>query len=108
MKVKLNMMKCKSDDEHSVSKRKIDELTKQLQEKMDEMDLMESFNQIIVIKERKSNDELQDIRKVLISVCTFYVDKLFSIYSEKIQRSLSCVVPMIYICVNDISGSFFF
>ncbi|KQK08723.1 hypothetical protein BRADI_2g43530v3 [Brachypodium distachyon] len=52
--------------ENSESKRKIDELNEELQEKYDDMDLMESLHQTLLMKERKSNDELQDARKKLI------------------------------------------
>ncbi|XP_062184383.1 factor of DNA methylation 1-like [Phragmites australis] len=67
MKVKLEAMKCKSDDKDSALDKKTDELRKQLQENMDEMDFMESSNQVLFIKERKSNDELQEIHKELIN-----------------------------------------
>ncbi|BAD68892.1 X1-like [Oryza sativa Japonica Group] len=52
-------------DEDSALKNKIDELSEELQEKMDELDAMESLNQTLVIKERKSNTEMQDARKEL-------------------------------------------
>lgn len=68
MKAKLEAMSCNSDSKDSASEKKIVELNNQLQEKMDEMDFMESSNQILVIKERKSNDQLQEIRKELINV----------------------------------------
>ena len=50
------------------SKEKIDVLSQELQDKYDEMEYMESMNQILLIKERKSNDELQNARKELIAV----------------------------------------
>ncbi|CAL5035224.1 unnamed protein product [Urochloa decumbens] len=67
MKVKLEAMSCNSDGIDSTSEKKINELNRMLQEKMDEMDFLESSNQILVIKERKSNDELQEIRTELIN-----------------------------------------
>ncbi|CAN6242288.1 unnamed protein product [Urochloa humidicola] len=67
MKVKLEAMSCNSDCIDSASEKKIHELNKMLQEKMDEMDFIESSNQILVTKERKSNDELQEIRTELIN-----------------------------------------
>ncbi|PNT72387.1 hypothetical protein BRADI_2g43557v3 [Brachypodium distachyon] len=63
---KLEVMKHMPGEEDSESKRKIDELNEELQEKYDDMDLMESLHQTLLIKERKSNDELQDARKKLI------------------------------------------
>ncbi|KAL6659502.1 hypothetical protein ACP70R_003542 [Stipagrostis hirtigluma subsp. patula] len=63
---KLEVMKHMPGEEDSESKKKIEELSEELQEKLDEMDAMESLNQTLVIKERKSNDELQHARKELI------------------------------------------
>lgn len=63
---KLEVMKHMPGEEDSKSKMKIDELSEELQDKYDEMDAMESLNQTLVIKERKSNDELQHARKELI------------------------------------------
>jgi predicted nuclease with TOPRIM domain len=64
---KLEVMKHMPGEEDSESK-KMDELTEKLQEKYDEMDAVESLNQTLVMKERKSNDELQHARKELINV----------------------------------------
>ncbi|KAL5220257.1 hypothetical protein ABZP36_024970 [Zizania latifolia] len=65
LKGKLEVMKHMPGDEDSASKNKIDELSEELQEKMDELDAMESLNQTLVIKERKSNTEMQEARKEL-------------------------------------------
>ncbi|KAG8077323.1 hypothetical protein GUJ93_ZPchr0007g6012 [Zizania palustris] len=65
LKGKLEVMKHMPGDEDSASKYKIDELSEELQEKMDELDAMESLNQTLVIKERKSNTEMQEARKEL-------------------------------------------
>jgi hypothetical protein len=61
-------MSCNSDGKDSASEKKINELTNQLQEKMDLMDFIDSSNQILVFKERKSNDELQEIQTELVNV----------------------------------------
>ncbi|KQK08773.1 factor of DNA methylation 1 [Brachypodium distachyon] len=63
---KLEVMKHMPGEEDSESKKKINELSEELQDKYDEMDAMESLHQTLLIKERKSNDELQDARKKLI------------------------------------------
>lgn len=65
LKGKLEVMKHMPGDEDSASKNKINELSEELQEKMDELDAMESLNQTLVIKERKSNIEMQEARKEL-------------------------------------------
>lgn len=63
---KLEVMKHMPGEEDSESKRKIDELSDELQDKLDEMDAMESLHKALLLKERISNDELQDARKKLI------------------------------------------
>ncbi|KAF8722055.1 hypothetical protein HU200_022686 [Digitaria exilis] len=46
-------------------KKKVDELRKTLEEKSEEMEAMDSLNQTLVIKERRTNDELEEAKKVL-------------------------------------------
>lgn len=65
---KLEVMKHMPGEEDSESKKKIQELNEELQDKYEEKEAMESLNQTLVIKERKSNDELQNARKELIKV----------------------------------------
>ncbi|THU68012.1 hypothetical protein C4D60_Mb05t30750 [Musa balbisiana] len=48
--------------------KKISDMKEQLQEKMEEMEDLEALNQTLVVKERMSNDELQEARKELIHV----------------------------------------
>nr|TKW15553.1 hypothetical protein SEVIR_5G245100v2 [Setaria viridis] len=65
LKGKLKVMEHMPGDEDSASKNKINELSEALQEKIDELDGMESLNQTLVIKESKSNIELQEARNEL-------------------------------------------
>ena len=53
-------------------KKRTEELTKELDERMKAMEHMDELNQALIIKERMTNDELQDARKELIKVtwCT--------------------------------------
>ncbi|RVW66153.1 hypothetical protein CK203_007403 [Vitis vinifera] len=46
---------------------KMDDIQEELKEKEEELDDLEALNQALVVKERKSNDELQEARKELIS-----------------------------------------
>lgn len=46
----------------------LDELSKQLEEKSDEMQHMESLNKTLLVKEHMNNHELQEARKELINV----------------------------------------
>ena len=63
----LEVMKLMPGEQDSESK-KIDELSDELNEKEEEMRAMEALNRTLIIKERKSNDELQHARKELINV----------------------------------------
>jgi hypothetical protein len=49
-------------------KKRFEELTKQLDERMDAMEHLDELNQTLIIKERKTNDELQDAKKELTKV----------------------------------------
>lgn len=46
---------------------KVDTILKQLQDK-GELEDLEALNQTLIVKERKSNDELQEARKELVNV----------------------------------------
>ncbi|XP_073303360.1 factor of DNA methylation 4-like [Primulina huaijiensis] len=47
--------------------KKLKSIVEELQEKEDELEGLESLNQALIVKERNTNDELQEARKVLIS-----------------------------------------
>nr|XP_010911457.2 factor of DNA methylation 5 [Elaeis guineensis] len=63
----LQVMKHMGGEEDSEVKKKMEEMSEQLKEKVEEMEDLEVLNQTLVVKERKSNDELQEARKELIS-----------------------------------------
>lgn len=71
MRGTLNVMKHMEDDEDSEVLQKMDKLIKDMREKEGELEDLEALNQTLIIRERKSNDELQDARKELISVSNF-------------------------------------
>lgn len=52
------------------------EMNDKLEEKMEEMGDLENLNRIILIKERQSNDELQEARKELIDVRSYLLYSL--------------------------------
>lgn len=68
LKGKLQVLKHWAGDDDDEVKKKVVEMMKDLEEKESEMVDLEALNQALVVKERKSNDELQDARKELISV----------------------------------------
>lgn len=69
IKGKLQVMKHLGDENDDAAQKKMKEMNAELEEKVGEMDNLESLNQTLIVKERQSNDELQAARKELIAVC---------------------------------------
>ncbi|XP_015931501.1 protein INVOLVED IN DE NOVO 2 isoform X1 [Arachis duranensis] len=67
LKGKLNVMKHMEDDGDSEVLNVMDILYNELRDKEQSLREIGTLNQALIVKERKSNDELQDARKVLIS-----------------------------------------
>ncbi|XP_059455893.1 protein INVOLVED IN DE NOVO 2 [Corylus avellana] len=63
----LNVMKHMGDDGDVEVLQKVEAILKQLREREGELEDLEDLNQTLIVKERKSNDELQEARKELIS-----------------------------------------
>ncbi|XP_030464211.2 factor of DNA methylation 4-like [Syzygium oleosum] len=66
MRGALQVMKHMEDDEDVDLKQKMKEIEESLKEKEEEMEFNEELSQTLIVKERKTNDELQDARKELI------------------------------------------
>lgn len=60
-------MKHIKDDEDDAGK-KIQEMTQSLEEKEQQLHYLDKLSQELIVKERKTNTELQDARKELINV----------------------------------------
>ena len=71
MRGALQVMKHMRENRDMDMKIKMDEIQEELKEKEEELDDLEALNQALVVKERKSNDELQEARKELIGVRIF-------------------------------------
>ncbi|CAN1797809.1 Factor of DNA methylation 1 [Linum perenne] len=69
LKGKLNVMKHLEDQDDAAVKKTMKEYTDELEQKMDDLSSVETLNQTLIVKERQSNDELQEARKMLIQVC---------------------------------------
>lgn len=65
-------MKHMAEEEDGDVKKKINSIREELKEKEEELDGLEDLNQALIINERKTNDELQDARKELINVISFF------------------------------------
>ncbi|CAK7331528.1 unnamed protein product [Dovyalis caffra] len=70
MKSALQVMKHLGEEGDLDVKNKIDTVRQELKEKEEELNGLEELNQALIIKEHKSNDELQEARKDLFSVST--------------------------------------
>jgi len=68
LKGSLSVLKHMEDDEDVEILKKVDNLQKDLRDKEQSLEDIESLNQTLIIKERKSNDELQDARQALVDV----------------------------------------
>ncbi|KAL8226115.1 hypothetical protein R6Q57_018672 [Mikania cordata] len=66
LKGKLQVMKHLGDEDDDAVQEQIKKMNDELLAKMEEMDGVEEMNQTLVVKERQSNDELQEARKELI------------------------------------------
>ncbi|XP_027907732.1 factor of DNA methylation 1-like isoform X1 [Vigna unguiculata] len=66
LKGKLQVMKHLGDEDDTAVQKKIKEMNDELQEKIENLECVESMNQTLIVKERQSNDELQEARKELI------------------------------------------
>ncbi|KAG5523248.1 hypothetical protein RHGRI_035165 [Rhododendron griersonianum] len=67
LKGKLQVMKHLGDEDDAAVQNKIKEMNEELDQKVDEMGSLEDLNQTLIVKERQSNDELQEARKELIN-----------------------------------------
>ncbi|KAI8564044.1 hypothetical protein RHMOL_Rhmol03G0152900 [Rhododendron molle] len=63
----LNVMKHMGDDGDLEVLKKVDAIHTMLREKEGDLDDLEALNQTLIVKERKSNDELQEARKELVN-----------------------------------------
>lgn len=68
IKGKLQVMKHLGDEDDAAVQKKMEDMSNELQEKVEDLNDVESMNHVLIAKERQSNDELQDARKQLITV----------------------------------------
>ncbi|KAA8543870.1 hypothetical protein F0562_021953 [Nyssa sinensis] len=68
MRGAIQVMKHMGEDGDMEVKRKMESIQKDLKEKEEDLDGLEALNQALIVKERKSNDELQEARKELINI----------------------------------------
>ena len=71
LKGSLSVLKHMEDDEDAEVLKKVDTLQKDLRDKEQSLEELDALNQALIVKERESNDELQEARKALVDVCFF-------------------------------------
>ena len=89
LKGSLSVMEHMKDDGDAEVLDKVDGILKDLREKEQSLEELDALNQMLIIRERKSNDELQEARKELIDVSFGFIFSLqfcdsFSILFERI------------------------
>ncbi|XP_029129696.1 protein INVOLVED IN DE NOVO 2 isoform X2 [Cajanus cajan] len=67
LKGSLNVFKHMKDDEDAEVLKKVDTLQKDLRDKEQSLEDLDELNQTLIIKERESNDELQEARQALVN-----------------------------------------
>uniref|UniRef100_K7MH50 Protein INVOLVED IN DE NOVO 2 n=2 Tax=Glycine max TaxID=3847 RepID=K7MH50_SOYBN len=68
LKGSLSVLKHMEDDEDAEVLKKVDTLQKDLRDKEQSLEELDALNQALIVKERESNDELQEARKALVDV----------------------------------------
>ncbi|WVZ05111.1 hypothetical protein V8G54_018457 [Vigna mungo] len=68
LKGSLSVLKHMEDDEDVEILKKVDNLQKDLRDKQQSLQDLDALNQTLIIKERESNDELQEARQALVDV----------------------------------------
>ena len=68
IKGKLQVMKHLENEDDTSVRKKMEEMNETLEEKVDDLNDMEEMNNVLISKERRSNDELQEARKQFIAV----------------------------------------
>ena len=76
------MMKHMASDGDAQVVKEVDIIFKDLVEKEAELADLNKFNQTLILRERRTNDELQEARKELVNVCIKVL--FFSIISENL------------------------
>jgi len=73
LKGSLNVLKHMKDDDDGVEfLKKVDSLQKDLIDKEESLEDLDELNRTLIIRERVSNDELQEARQALVNVSMFF------------------------------------
>lgn len=76
MRGALKVMNQMDEDEDMEARKKMTEIKEKLQEKEEEYTDVEELYKTLIVMERRNNDEVQEARKEVINVCTFFLSGL--------------------------------
>lgn len=68
LKGQMEVMKYLVDADDAAVQKKMSEMKLELADKVENLESLEDLNSLLIIKERQSNDEVEDARKVVIQV----------------------------------------
>lgn len=71
------MMKHMTNEGDTEDEKKLESIEEELKDKEEELEGLESLNQNLIIKERMTNDEVQEARKQLFIVSLFFLPLKF-------------------------------
>lgn len=85
------------------AQKKMEGIERDLKEKEEELDNLEELNQMLIVKEQKSNDELQEARKELINVSALLLTFFFLLFFRLCFNNIffvirTCLFMKIHIC----------
>ncbi|KAF7805449.1 factor of DNA methylation 4 [Senna tora] len=86
----LEVMQHMGEDEDVELKKKMDAIRQELTEKEEDLEAMEELQQTLVVRERKTNDELQDARKELINGISALSVRAGNVITVKRMGGLEC------------------
>lgn len=100
LKRQLSVMRHVELDSGSEIVNKVETFLRDLSETEGELAHLNKFNQDLVVQERKSNDELQEARRALISVCSSIIFEQFSLKFGLIESLGDSLHVVSYIIIN--------
>ena len=68
----IGVMKLMAEEGDMEAKKKLESIEEELRDKEEELDGVESLNSNLIIKERRTNEEVQEARKELIAVSFWF------------------------------------
>jgi len=100
LKGSLSVLKHMEDDEDVEILKKVDNLQKDLRDKEQSLQDIDALNQTLIIKERESNDELQEARQALVDVCVVLSNLSSYLLFKLICKGISMRFSLVSLCFH--------